>query len=183
MELKNKTASICGCAKNIAEHLPLSISKIEMISSVFKEVKIFIFENDSTDDTLVILNQWASDNKSVEVISENNIPLKATKGWYKRVETLSYARNKVLEATKKYEPDYYIMIDLHEVISRIKPLWVLSQLECFVFLILCIFHNHALVRILPNSHNSSNHQRFLRPTSRNSGLFDLLQPCPSQPQD
>lgn len=119
MVLKNKTASICGCAKNIAEHLPLSISKIEMISSVFKEVKIFIFENNSTDETLSILNQWASDNKSVEVISENNIPLKATKGWYKRVETLSYGRNKVLEATKQYGPDYYIMIDLDEVISKL----------------------------------------------------------------
>ena len=62
MNLKNKTASICACAKNVAEHLPLSISKIEMISSVFKEVKIFIFENDSTDDTLSILKDWAKKN-------------------------------------------------------------------------------------------------------------------------
>ena len=73
MNLKNKTASICACAKNVAEHLPLSISKIEMISSVFKEVKIFMFENDSTDDTLSILKDWAKKNQSVKIISERNL--------------------------------------------------------------------------------------------------------------
>ena len=117
MILKNKTTSICACAKNVAKHLPLSISKIEMIASVFQGVKIFIFENDSTDDTLCILKDWSKNNKSVEVISENNIPLKSTKSWYKRVETLAYARNKLLEKTHEYNPDYYIAIDLDEVIS------------------------------------------------------------------
>lgn len=117
MNLKNKTASICACAKNVAEHLPLSISKIEMISSAFKEVKIFIFENDSTDNTLSILKDWAKKNQSVKIISERNLKLKATKGWYKRIEALMIGRNRLLEESKIYNPDYYIPIDMDEVIS------------------------------------------------------------------
>ena len=117
MDLKNKTASICACAKNVEEHLPLSISKIEMISSAFKEVKIFIFENDSTDNTLSILKDWAKKNQSVKIISESGLKLKATKGWYKRIEALMIGRNRLLEESKIYNPDYYIPIDMDEVIS------------------------------------------------------------------
>ena len=101
-EFKNKTASICACAKNVAEHLPLTF-KIEMISSVFKEVKYFIFENDSTDDTLLILKIGQKIINLLKLYQRIIFHWKATRSWYKRVETLAYARNKLLDATKQYE--------------------------------------------------------------------------------
>ena len=60
--VKNQTACICACAKDIDIHLATSIKKLEMIGSAFKDYQIFIFENNSTDQTLKTLNDWASIN-------------------------------------------------------------------------------------------------------------------------
>jgi|TARA_Y100000289_G_scaffold39201_1_gene38620 hypothetical protein len=114
--VKNQTACICACAKDIDIHLATSIKKLEMIGSAFKDYQIFIFENNSTDQTLKTLNDWASINSKVKIFSEDLDWIKAGRNWYKRLKVLTYARNKLLIEVLKSSPDYYIVCDIDEVI-------------------------------------------------------------------
>lgn len=58
------TVTIVGTARNI-----------EMIANLFIRSNIIIYENNSSDNTLEILNKWSDESPlNVEIISEKNIP-------------------------------------------------------------------------------------------------------------
>lgn len=85
---------IVGCARNIESHLSNTKEKLEMIKSLFKSSKIIIYENDSTDKTLDILNEWNKDN-FIQLITEKDV-----KGI--RTERLAYARNLLYNEAVKH---------------------------------------------------------------------------------
>jgi hypothetical protein len=61
---------ICGLARNIGGYLPLTIARIERLGRMFADYRVFIYENDSTDETPQRLAQWAAVNPRVVVASE-----------------------------------------------------------------------------------------------------------------
>lgn len=115
---KYPSVVIIGCARDIEKHLPVSIQKVENICSLFDESSIIIFENDSTDKTLEILNNW----KKAEVISEKNV--KGT-----RTQRLAYARNKLMEEALKKNAEYIVIVDLDDKCADITNESILSTLN------------------------------------------------------
>lgn len=114
---------ICGLVKNVGKKLPHTIKSIERFSSLFKDFRIVIYENNSHDESKSILKQWQSHQEKLYLISkdlsedelrsycvareENNRPC--------RIELLSAFRNKLLNEINKSEYDgfnYVIMLDM-----------------------------------------------------------------------
>jgi hypothetical protein len=61
---------ICGLARNIGRYLPLTIARIERLGRMFADYRVFLYENDSIDDTPAQLAQWTGRNRHVAVVSE-----------------------------------------------------------------------------------------------------------------
>ena len=113
-------AVIVGCARDIAVHLPTTKIKLSLIKNLFKESKIIIYENDSSDDTLNILKNWESEN-FIQLITEKNV-----KG--QRTERLAHGRNTLYNEAMKNDFDFLIVIDLDNVIQGLTEDSILS---CF----------------------------------------------------
>lgn len=112
----NYNMIICGCARNVEKYLPDALNKIEELCKICDKYFIIIYENDSTDNTLEILNKFNKKYKNnCKIISENNLD----KRFPKRTHRLSYARNKILDYINKNnmynEYNYYVNIDLDNV--------------------------------------------------------------------
>ena len=54
-----KNVVICGACKDVDLELPKTINIIKKISDLFENYKIIIYENNSLDDTKIILNDWS----------------------------------------------------------------------------------------------------------------------------
>lgn len=116
---KHSSVVIVGCARNIEKQLNKSLDKIEMMSNCFKKSNIIIYENDSDDKTLPKLKTWENNsNLNIKIISENK---KNNKNLRRpRTERLSYARNLLLNEARKLNPDYFIVLDLDDVIFELE---------------------------------------------------------------
>lgn len=102
---------IVGCAKNISNHIRKSLDKLIEIKQLFHpESKIIIAENDSTDGTKEILDNY---KHNIDVINYDG---KVTMDH--RTEKLAFLRNELINHVhKKYSHYNYIIIaDLDNVI-------------------------------------------------------------------
>ena len=110
-KMKNASLIICGITRDDAETLPLTIGRIEKTGRFFRNYRVVIFENDSTDQTPAILHMWESDNPRVKIISESILNLVAVMG--SRFERLAYCRNRCLEhinGSREFDGYGYIMV-------------------------------------------------------------------------
>jgi glycosyltransferase involved in cell wall biosynthesis len=82
------------------------------MAPLFETFKMLIYENDSTDNTVEILEQFKQTHPFFDYISEN---------LQTRVKTLALAhgRNTLLKYIQGFE--YMIMVDLDDVIATFKP--------------------------------------------------------------
>ncbi len=113
---KLSSAVIVGTARDIAKFLENSIKKLEMIAGLFEKHQIIIYENDSKDKTLNILNKWEKEKKdkySIKIISEKNVP-------GLRTHRLSHGRNLLLNEALKFNYEYLIVVDLDDVIQELR---------------------------------------------------------------
>jgi hypothetical protein len=62
--------AITGLARNVGAILPLTIQRIENLARCFADSRVIVYENDSTDDTRLVLARWARGNRRVEAVSE-----------------------------------------------------------------------------------------------------------------
>jgi hypothetical protein len=108
-------AIICGCAFNIEEYLDIIKIKIEDLRTLFDKTIVIIYENDSTDNTLNILQNYSKHYNNIIIITENGIRNKITY----RTHRLAYTRNKIIEYiftnNLDSEYDYFINMDLDDV--------------------------------------------------------------------
>ena len=114
---KNNLGSvvIVGCARDIGRHLHVSLKKIDMLIKLFNKSNVIIFENDSRDNTLSILKKWKNNRNNIEIISEtkdNNPLLKK-----ERTVRLAYGRNLLLDKARNLNPEYFICMDLDNVVK------------------------------------------------------------------
>jgi hypothetical protein len=122
-------ARICilGACKNSEPFLPGVLANLELVSTWFKECRVVIYENDSTDRTHAILTEWANareHNVHRHIISETNLDAR----YSDRTVRLAYIRNTLL----CHVPpgfDYFMMVDLDDVFSR--PVQKASFDSCF----------------------------------------------------
>ena len=113
---------IVGTARDIEKFLKNTIKKLEMISEIFQKYQIIIYENDSKDNTLNILNNWKNNNKNIEIISEKNVS-------GLRTQRLAHGRNILLKKALKLNYDYLIVIDLDDVNQNLTKESILSSLR------------------------------------------------------
>lgn len=105
---------ICTIMRNIDKVLPYTLARIEATRELFQQSHVFIYENDSTDQTKNILNRI--ENPAYTVCSENikPEPYMDMKGLARR-KAMAHARNKYLDFARQYTThnlvDYIIILD------------------------------------------------------------------------
>jgi hypothetical protein len=117
---KTKTILFCGIGRNIGANLDLNIQRLHRTGSMFKSYKIFIYENDSSDKTIEILQKNRSN--SLIFLSEHredqDYLSKIESGedtWHhNRCIVLSECRNKYLSYIESLDQkfDYICVLDL-----------------------------------------------------------------------
>lgn len=131
---------ICGITKNNDKFLHKSIELCINTGKMFNDYKIIIYENNSTDNTKSILNEYKNNSK-FKIISEDisyDIIKETSKIWAYtqitgsdhpcRMEQIANASNKVIDEIRKETDEYshVIWIDLDTIE------WSLSGIqECF----------------------------------------------------
>ena len=103
---------VCGCTKNSASYIYKHLQILYDMSPLFQKFKMIIYENDSTDNTVEILENFKQTHPNYDYISEN-IFIKP------RTDILAHGRNTLLRYIQGYE--YMIMTDLDDVIATFKP--------------------------------------------------------------
>lgn len=120
---KNKKIVICGLCRNIGyKKIKRMMEKIYNITKYFKEYKIVLFENDSTDNTRDIIKYYCSIDKNIKLLdccSKNNCDCKLSfKTSYSsgvlsknRIKNMAWCRNQYLNYVKKNYQNYdYLMV-------------------------------------------------------------------------
>lgn len=125
--MENIRVCILGGCKNAEPFLPGVLANLTLVSSWFKECRVVIYENDSTDRTHEMLDEWASEkghNIHRQIIKETNL----NDRYPDRTIRLAYIRNTLL---CHIPPgfDYFMMVDLDDVFSR--PVKKESFESCF----------------------------------------------------
>lgn len=118
---------ICSIVRNAEKGLRKNIPVIEEIFGSFRSVKVFVYENDSTDGTKKLLKEWAERHPSIVNISlNNNIHVPASPASpdgvnpffsRKRIEKMVFLRNQYLNYVEEsgWDGDYLMIVDLDVV--------------------------------------------------------------------
>lgn len=122
--MESKTLCIVGCCKNVEQFLPSVLGNFDTIASWWKECKIVIYENDSTDRTSAILHEWKAKGGHREIIQETNL----SQRYPSRTERLAYIRNRLLYHVPPFF-DYMFMVDMDDVFTQ--PVQKKSFESCF----------------------------------------------------
>lgn len=86
---------IVGCCRDIAKNVAETTKAAERILEWFRDGHIVFIENDSSDDTRPLLQQWAAvDKQRRSVIFEDDL----VKKFRMRTHRLAYCRNRLLDA-------------------------------------------------------------------------------------
>ncbi len=115
---KDKTILFCGICRNAGETLERNILCLHRTGSFFKDYKIFLYENDSSDNTVDILNKYKSNKFDFVSTSREdrnyraNLDTPVDPWHYQRCLILSDCRNKYLEYAQNISTDYICVLDL-----------------------------------------------------------------------
>lgn len=139
MKFNNSRIIICSIVRNAATRLKQNIPVIKEVCSHFDDYKVFVYENDSVDDTKKVLNNWMMSDKDHVFVSlntnntESTIPpskdVKANPFYSRqRIEKMVDLRNQYMNfiRTQSWVADYMIVVDLD--VAKISADGVLS---CF----------------------------------------------------
>jgi hypothetical protein len=119
-KMRDSTIVFSGLCINIEKNIPGLKLRIEHIGNYFKEYKFVIFENDSTDDTRQLLNEWSKKNSNIKLvpcIEDDECKLKVNKaistGTFSsdRMKRMANYRNRLLYYIRQNYIDYnYLMM-------------------------------------------------------------------------
>lgn len=136
-KIKNQDVIFCSIVRDCAHNLKHNISDIEKIGSYFKKYTVIIFENNSHDNTKIILQDWAKNNSCVFVYTADykedrfkEIPIPQgynSANCKRRITKMAKYRNQYLEyiASHNLKSDYIIVVDLD--VAQINVKGVLSS--------------------------------------------------------
>lgn len=115
---------VCGTIKNGEKTIKKNIESLLEIKKYCLDFKLLLYENDSTDNTVNILNNLRSN--IIHVISEKNINKLGG-----RTIILSWGRNKLLKYINKHfsDYDYMIMTDLDDVLKGFKARMIKKEFD------------------------------------------------------
>src|ERR1700733_8851113 len=92
---------ICGVCKNVEQAVPVTIQSIGELGSRFLDYHVVIYENNSTDKTKELMQQWAHNKPHVtflsETLTQQQLDHACEMKVANRTELIAMARNKVLD--------------------------------------------------------------------------------------
>ena len=118
---QSKSIFFCGIVRNVAKNLERNILRFQRTTKIFNKSQLFLYENDSSDNTVDILKKYESD--TISFISESRkdedyilkVGTKEDPHHYYRCQVLSECRNKYMdyiEENKIREKfDYICVVD------------------------------------------------------------------------
>ncbi len=68
--MKQYSVTIAGLCRDVRNSLPRTAARIERLGEMFRDYRVVLFENDSTDRTLEFLEDWQAENPRVQILSE-----------------------------------------------------------------------------------------------------------------
>jgi hypothetical protein len=114
---------ICTLARNIESENPAkSMDRIETIGACYSDYKVFVFENDSDDDSRSLLRAWARRNPRVELLecpATRDCKFKDAGGYelelrnkqHQRMRQMAKYRNFYLRAVEEAPPQFkHVMV-------------------------------------------------------------------------
>jgi len=110
-----KNIAIIGIIRNVDDCLQKNIKQLSELQNLGLNIKYFIYENDSTDNTKNILNQIKSENNNFNFLAENLfLPQFGSVKSLERTKGLAKHRNICLDYIKNnyYDTDFVMVIDL-----------------------------------------------------------------------
>ena len=114
-EAKDATVAVVSISRNSAESVGSCLNFLsDNIEPLFKKVYFYTFENDSEDNTVDVLNKWASNKDNATIESEvRDAPYLPLSTSTVRTENMAYARNKCHDFVRSLqdEVDYVVVID------------------------------------------------------------------------
>jgi hypothetical protein len=118
MSAAGKRAIFAACARNCATHLPAVLRNMERLSSLFADCAFVFVENDSTDATRAILEQWGARRRHFHLFKLDGLAARIPQ----RTVRLEVARN-ACTAFIRITPeligfDYLVVMDCDEVTER-----------------------------------------------------------------
>lgn len=154
--IKNKKVAVVGLARDCGDKIQKSIDNIKNLDC--EELKIFIFENDSTDNTKDILKSLSSLHDNIFFKSVDNNSPYLTGLSSERTKALSEYRNYCLNWVKEncIEYDYTIVLDLDADIG---------------FSINGIYNSVSWLDSTPNAGGMSSYSLLLNVTHQSVNLF------------
>lgn len=98
---------ICGTIKNVEIYLNKIFQNMALIGSLFEDYVIILYYDHSSDNTLQKIKSYQNNNDKLQIIINNDIPLKY------RTHRIAKGRNKIIQMIKnKYSDyEYFIMMD------------------------------------------------------------------------
>lgn len=138
---KDRSVIICSIVRNAEKGLRRNIPEIKRLCRSFMDYKVFIYENDSTDKTKQLLQDWSdSDIDNVFVSLNNNSPestipsasvVPGVNPFYsrRRIEKMANIRNTYMQfiQDKGWKADFLIVVDLD--VAKISADNILTSFE------------------------------------------------------
>lgn len=122
IDISKKSIIICGILRNAEKGLKRNIPVVNALCNFFKDYHIVIYENDSTDNTKIILKEWSKSNpEKIHVILENTVKKESVfaakdvrKDPFIRTRKLGECRNRYLTHIEEqgWQADYLMVIDM-----------------------------------------------------------------------
>lgn len=111
--LRRQRIAFLGTARNCAAALPATITRLAELGALFGAHGIFVYENDSTDDTGRMLDHFARDGL-LQAIREQGV----AQAMPLRTERLAYGRNRLLDQVLAQGPwDYICWADMDGLVG------------------------------------------------------------------
>lgn len=103
--------AITGLARDVGRILPLTIQRVENLVRCFADARVVVFENDSRDDTRLLLRRWAGDNPRVDATSERlDDPVNPTTRCLDRAGRMAFYRHRCQERVLELCPEFDAVI-------------------------------------------------------------------------
>jgi len=113
MQTVNTKISVFSLWRDSESYIQRSLKQLEDLESKHPEIEFsyFFYENDSTDNTVSILNSWISARKG-KLLSENvSFSKEGTVMTESRMKKMAYYRNRMIELGRFIRSDYSIIFD------------------------------------------------------------------------
>lgn len=109
---KESKLAVLAIARNAMPHLPNTLGLLDELFPMFGSSVMYVYENDSTDDTAAVLDEFAATRPNV-VVEHETLGEPDTRGFQPdRTTRLARCRNRCLDWLATSDADYALVLDV-----------------------------------------------------------------------